>query len=258
MADTKLTALTLKAVPDDTDLVYLVSDPSGSPVARKTTAAAFKGADGADGADGATGATGAAGADGSDGADGAGVAAGGTTGQILAKVDDTDYNTEWIDETGGGIAWSDSVNADIVPDGDGTRDLGSATNRFANLHVDSIDLNGTTIDGTTSSSTVTLNAQTGTSYTLVLADAGKKVTMANASSNVLTIPTNASVAFPVGTILGVSQTGAGVTSITGDTGVTVNGVSASTGAIAAAYSGVTLTKLATDTWLAEGNVGAFA
>jgi len=72
---------------------------------------------GADGADGATGPagpagptgatgpqgpTGPAGADGADGADGAGVAAGGTTSQVLAKASNTDYDTEWVDQTGGG------------------------------------------------------------------------------------------------------------------------------------------------------------
>lgn len=46
-----------------------------------------------------------AGADGADGIDGVGVPTGGTAGQILAKVDNTDYNTEWIDApTGGGSA----------------------------------------------------------------------------------------------------------------------------------------------------------
>lgn len=34
---------------------------------------------------------------GADGEDGVGVPAGGTAGQVLAKVDDVDYNTEWID-----------------------------------------------------------------------------------------------------------------------------------------------------------------
>jgi hypothetical protein len=50
---------------------------------------------------------------------------------------------------GGGDAWGDAVDDDIVPDADGTRDLGSTSNRFAELHVDTIDLNGTTLDGTT-------------------------------------------------------------------------------------------------------------
>lgn len=48
---------------------------------------------------------------------------------------------------GAGIAWSDAVNADVVPDADGTRDLGSSANRFAELHVDTIDLNGVTFSG---------------------------------------------------------------------------------------------------------------
>lgn len=106
--------------------------------------------------------------------------------------------------------------------------------------------------------TLTINAQTGTTYTLALTDAHKKVTMSNASANTLTIPANAAVAFPVGTIIGVTMLGAGTTTVDGDTGVTVNGVSAGGAAISAQYTGVTLTKLATDTWLMEGNHGTVA
>ena len=42
------------------------------------------------------GATGPAGADGAPGSNGVGVPIGGTTGQILAKIDATDYNTQWV------------------------------------------------------------------------------------------------------------------------------------------------------------------
>lgn len=59
-----------------------------------------QGETGAAGADGSDGATGPAGADGSDGV---GVPAGGTTGQVLAKGSNTDYDTLWQDETGGGV-----------------------------------------------------------------------------------------------------------------------------------------------------------
>jgi hypothetical protein len=55
------------------------------------------GADGAVGATGATGPTGPTGADGAQGDPGIGIPTGGTGGQILAKIDDTNYNTEWID-----------------------------------------------------------------------------------------------------------------------------------------------------------------
>lgn len=54
----------------------------------------------ANGLPGPTGPTGPAGADGADGINGEngiGIPEGGTGGQILAKIDDTNYNTEWID-----------------------------------------------------------------------------------------------------------------------------------------------------------------
>jgi len=57
------------------------------------------------GATGATGATGPAGATGATGATGPGVPIGGTAGQILSKIDGTNYNTQWIvPPTGGGVS----------------------------------------------------------------------------------------------------------------------------------------------------------
>lgn len=94
------------------------------------------------------------------------------------------------------------------------------------------------------------NTQTGTTYTLALSDASITVTMDNASANTLTIPTNASVAFPTNTVIAVMQYGAGSTTVTGDTGVTVNGVSAGSVEIGQQYSGLVLTKTATNTWVA--------
>lgn len=99
-----------------------------------------------------------------------------------------------------------------------------------------------------------INAQTDTAHTLVIGDRGQTVTMDNGSANTLTIPTNASVAFDVGTVVTVIQLGAGVTTITGDTGVTVNGVSAGSGDISDRYGGVSLLKVATDTWIASGAI----
>jgi len=102
------------------------------------------------------------------------------------------------------------------------------------------------------------NDQSGTSYTLILGDAQKTVYMNNASANTLTIPTNASVAFPTGTRIDIIQEGAGVTTITGDTGVTLNGVSAGSGAISAQYGGVSIQKRGTDTWIMCGYHAAVA
>ena len=103
-----------------------------------------------------------------------------------------------------------------------------------------------------------VNAQTGTTYTLVLGDAFKTVTMSNASANTLTIPPNSSVAFAVGDRIDIVMLAAGVTSVVGGSGVTVNGVSTGTGAIAAQYGAVSCLKIATDTWLLMGNHGGVA
>jgi hypothetical protein len=88
------------------------------------------------------------------------------------------------------------------------------------------------------------------SYTLVLGDAQKIVEMNVATANTLTIPTNASVAFPVGTSILVVQTGAGQTTIAGAAGVTVNSYLGLK--IAGQWAAATLVKRATNTWVAVG------
>jgi len=104
---------------------------------------------------------------------------------------------------------------------------------------------------------VTTNAQTGTSYTLVLADNGRYVEMNNASANTLTVPPNSSVAYPVGTQVTVVQTGAGITTISPGSGVTINyysPTSAGTRTLKAQWAAGTLIKRATDTWVLIGNL----
>lgn len=106
----------------------------------------------------------------------------------------------------------------------------------------------------TLSTTKTINAQTGTSYTLVLGDAGAFVTMNNGSASTLTVPPNSSVAFPVGTVIEGAQLGTGQVTLTAGVGVTIN---ASPGLkIATRYGSYGLIKTATDTWLAYGRLAA--
>ena len=100
-----------------------------------------------------------------------------------------------------------------------------------------------------------VNAQTGTTYTLVIGDAFKTVTMNNSSSNTLTIPPNSSVAFAVGDRIDVVMLGSGTTTVTGGSGVTVNGVSTGSGSIAAQFASASCLKIATNTWLLIGNHG---
>lgn len=98
-------------------------------------------------------------------------------------------------------------------------------------------------------------AQTGTTYTLVLTDAGKMVTMSNASANTLTVPPNADVAFPTNTRIDVLQYGAGQTTIAAGSGVTIYS-SGSKLKLTGQYSGATLWKKATDTWVLVGDISA--
>jgi hypothetical protein len=91
-----------------------------------------------------------------------------------------------------------------------------------------------------------VNAQTGTTYTLVLTDAGKQVTTSNASGVALTIPLNSSVAFAIGVRIQVLNLGAGTLTVAGAGGVTV---SAPNGDFTfTQYSTLILYKTGTDTW----------
>jgi hypothetical protein len=101
-----------------------------------------------------------------------------------------------------------------------------------------------------------VNPQTGTTYTLALTDAPAAsanqgiVTMNNASANTLTIPANGTVAFPVGSVLQVVQLGAGQTTIAITTDTLLN---ASSVTARAQNSTLTLTKVATTTWVLSGD-----
>ena len=101
---------------------------------------------------------------------------------------------------------------------------------------------------------VTLNSQTGTTYTLVSADRGKLVSLANASPITLTIPTNATTAFPTGTRIDIIQTGAGQVTV-GGAGVTINSKD-SNKKLSEQGSAASLIKFATDTWWLVGDLSA--
>jgi len=92
-----------------------------------------------------------------------------------------------------------------------------------------------------------------TNYTLVLSDRDKLVEMESALANTLTIPTEASVNFDVGTQIIVVQKGAGKVTITGDTGVTVYSEGSKDKTVGR-YALVTLIKCDSDIWYLGGNL----
>lgn len=99
----------------------------------------------------------------------------------------------------------------------------------------------------------TLNTQTD-SYELVLSDAGKLIEMNKGTANDLTVPSNASVAFPIGTRIDVAQYGDGQTTVVATGGVTIRSTPGLK--LRTKYSGATLVKRATDEWYLFGDLSA--
>lgn len=103
---------------------------------------------------------------------------------------------------------------------------------------------------------ITLNAQTGTTYTLVLTDNGRLVTLSNAAAITLTVPLNSSVAYATGAIINIQQIGAGQVTVAGASGVTITstGATATTPKTRAQYSAASIIKTATDSWTVIGDI----
>ena len=183
---------------------------------------------------------------------GAGLSGGGTSGTVTLSVDTTVVATtnNTLTMTGktlttpvitlstksstteGQIAW-DSTNDKILI-GDGTN-----TKEFA-------------------SSTLTLNAQTGTTYTFALADKDKLVTASTSATQTYSIPTNGTTAFPVGTQINIIQIGAGQVTIqaasSGTTTVSSTGATSTAPKLRAQYSSATCIKAGTDLWYVVGDI----
>jgi hypothetical protein len=150
-----------------------------------------------------------------------------------------EFATLCSDETGSGLlvfATSPTLTTPIL----GTPTSGTLTNC-------TMPANGLTYD---------INAQTGTTYTFVLGDAGDIVTSSNASAVTMTIPPNSSVAYPIGSSITIISIGAGLTTIDEGAGVLIT----STGAVSdapvlrAQHSSATAIKTATDTWRVVGDI----
>jgi hypothetical protein len=101
--------------------------------------------------------------------------------------------------------------------------------------------------------TLSFNAQTGTTYTLVIADLGKLVTTSNASAVTVTIPPSV---FAAGNTINVQSIGVGLTTLVAGAGVTIT----STGATSAApvlrkrYSACTIICTASNTFTVLGDL----
>jgi hypothetical protein len=135
----------------------------------------------------------------------------------------------------------------------------TGTQKFA------VSLDGTLTfqDGSTQTTAATydpnfvVNAQTGTTYTLVAGDAQKLVTLSNASAIILTVASNATQALPVGTQITISQFGVGQVTVVGASSPSPVTINATPGLkLRTQYSSATLVQVSTDNWLLVGDISA--
>ena len=144
----------------------------------------------------------------------------------------------------------DAIDASLVDLKGGT--TGQVLSKNSNSDM---DFTWTAADDTT----LALSAQTGTTYTFALADQPNiLVTASNASAQTYSVPTNASVAFPIGSQINIIQIGAGQVTInavtSGTTTILSTGATPAAPKLRAQYSAATLIKVGTDTWYVIGDI----
>ena len=167
-------------------------------------------------------------------ADGGGITIKGTTDKTLNWVDATDAFTssEHINLASGKSYY---VNGTALKDVSETLTNKTLTSAKINLGI---------------------NAQTGTTYTFVLADDGKFVTASNASAITVTIPPISSEAYPIGAQLNIVQKGAGQVTFAQGAGVTIRstGTTASAPKLRVQYSSATAVHEGSDIWYVVGDI----
>jgi len=101
--------------------------------------------------------------------------------------------------------------------------------------------------------TISFNAQTGTTYTLVAADLGKIVTLSNASGITLTVPPSV---FSTGNIINIQQIGAGQVTLAQGAAVTITstGATASAPKLRSQYSAASIICTGSNTFTVIGDI----
>jgi hypothetical protein len=211
------------------------------------------GADGATGPQGPAGPTGPQGPAGPAGADGATGATGATGPQGPAGPAGADGATGATGPQGpAGPAGADGAQGPAGADGaQGPQGIQGIQGPAGPAGADGAP-GADGADGVDAPTVTAFNSQTGTTYTLVLADKNKMVELSNSSAITVTVPTNASVAFEVGTTIYLTQIGTGQVTVAAAGGVTLNYTPGTK--TRAQWSQAMLLKRATDSWILSGDL----
>lgn len=133
-------------------------------------------------------------------------------------------------------------NPSIANGAIGTNQIASGAVTYAKLNNDVKNLSFNTITSTV-----------GSNYTFVLSDSDNVLVLFNNSSTITaTIPTNSSVAFPIGCQIQILRVGSSTVQVVADTGVTLRTTDGAF--IRTTYSSATIVKLNTDEWVLIGDV----
>jgi hypothetical protein len=100
----------------------------------------------------------------------------------------------------------------------------------------------------------TINTQAGTTYTPVLTDENRYISMTNAGASTLTLPSNATRAFAIGAEIEVVWWGTGQPTIVAGSGATVSSTVGSAPKLRVRYSWAILKKMAANDWLVVGDI----
>ncbi len=149
------------------------------------------------------------------------------------------YDSRWI-KSDGTNAWADGFIKYVI--------------NFSDLSNVPTTISGYGItDGEKLGQIRGVNTQT-TNYSLVLTDQGKMIEYNSSSAGSITIPANATVAFPIGTYINFCQINTGQLSLVAAAGVTINFPSGVGLKARAQYSQISAYKAASDTWRIIGDL----
>ena len=182
---------------------------------------------------------------------------------VDAKGRVTSITTVSAASAGGGIT---ALTGDVTASGSGTQaatlaNSGVTANTYGSASAMpqiTVDAKGRITSATTNALNntniaTTVQAEKTGAYTLVLTDANTVLRFNLSAGANMTIPTNATVAFPVGSQVLVQQVGASQVTVVGASGVTLQSAGAKT-KTNVQHSVLTAIKVSTDTWVLAGDI----